>query len=302
MRLLASNGLPLALRLPSPGCDNPSVNRLAGVWDARATIYRAGGHHVAEHGPAQQPDGHRLGDVVRGDDQMGAARPPAPASPARPLPGVLAAAGATVQPVRAAALGGRPRLRPQQAPQTGHAAGSWQRGDAAALRREPDERAVRPHLPPVGNDPGRGLWRWLRAGVAVPSLARRRPRPFAGAALADQRLTHCCRRRGRGAGDVVPTSQRLPGRGPDAAGGGWHAASLLPDLANPSVARDVLQRGWRTGQVVDKLLLGNNPQSLLSGEPGIDKRAVWSGPRTIADVKQVGVDRTGNRSNQNIID
>src|SRR5665647_647023 len=69
--------------------------------------------------------------------------------------------------------------------------------------------------------------------------------------------------------------------------GGLHPASLLPDLANPSVARDVLQRGWRTGQVVDKLLLGNNPQSLLSGEPGIDKRAVWSGPRTIADVKRV---------------
>src|SRR5680860_1440625 len=69
--------------------------------------------------------------------------------------------------------------------------------------------------------------------------------------------------------------------------GGLHAVSLLPELANPSVAKDVLELGWRTGQVVDKLLLSNNPQTPLSGEPGIDKRAVWSGPRTIADVKRV---------------
>ena len=50
---------------------------------------------------------------------------------------------------------------------------------------------------------------------------------------------------------------------------------------------DVLELGWRTGKVADKLLLGHNPQTPFSGEPGVDKRAVWSGPRTIKEVKRV---------------
>jgi hypothetical protein len=50
---------------------------------------------------------------------------------------------------------------------------------------------------------------------------------------------------------------------------------------------DALELGWRTGQVADALLLGHNPQNLFSGEPGVDKRAVWSGPRSIKEVKRV---------------
>jgi diacylglycerol O-acyltransferase len=69
--------------------------------------------------------------------------------------------------------------------------------------------------------------------------------------------------------------------------GGRHAISLLPELANPSLAKEMLELGWKTGKVADKLLLGHNPQTPFKGEPGVEKRAVWSGPRTIKDVKRV---------------
>ena len=69
--------------------------------------------------------------------------------------------------------------------------------------------------------------------------------------------------------------------------GGLHAISLLPEVVNPSRAAEVLEFGWRTGKVVDTLLLGHNPQTLFSGDPGIAKRAVWSGPRRITEVKNV---------------
>ena len=68
---------------------------------------------------------------------------------------------------------------------------------------------------------------------------------------------------------------------------GVHAISQLPELANPSTAKDVLEVGWRTGKIADKLLLGQSPPSLFSGEPGVEKRAVWSGPRKVTDVKKV---------------
>lgn len=69
--------------------------------------------------------------------------------------------------------------------------------------------------------------------------------------------------------------------------GGLRAMSLLPGLARPSRAVDLLELGWKTGKIADKLLLGNNPETPFSGEPGIEKRAVWSGPRTVEDVRRV---------------
>jgi diacylglycerol O-acyltransferase len=68
---------------------------------------------------------------------------------------------------------------------------------------------------------------------------------------------------------------------------GLHALSLFPELVNPSRAMAVIDLGWRAGQVADALLLGHNPQNLFEGEPGVDKRAVWSGPRAVKDVKAV---------------
>jgi WS/DGAT/MGAT family acyltransferase len=89
------------------------------------------------------------------------------------------------------------------------------------------------------------------------------------------------------AGGLLGAAQALRDTGAQTVRGGLRAISLLPELANPSLAKDMLELGWRTGKIADKLLLGHNPQTPFSGEPGVDKRAVWSGPRTIDDVKSV---------------
>ncbi|MEP7193910.1 MAG: wax ester/triacylglycerol synthase domain-containing protein [Actinomycetota bacterium] len=89
-------------------------------------------------------------------------------------------------------------------------------------------------------------------------------------------------------GGVMGAAREVLDTGAQAVRGGLRAISLLPELVNPSRARDVLELGWRTGKVVDTLLLGHNPPSLFSeGTPGVDKRAVWSGPRTIKEIKSV---------------
>jgi diacylglycerol O-acyltransferase len=69
--------------------------------------------------------------------------------------------------------------------------------------------------------------------------------------------------------------------------GGLHTMSMLPQLANPSHLVDVLELGGQTGKIANKLLLGYNPHTPLSGEPGVEKRAVWSQPRQVSDVKRV---------------
>lgn len=66
-----------------------------------------------------------------------------------------------------------------------------------------------------------------------------------------------------------------------------HTMIQLPRLAKPSNVVDVLELGWKTGKIADKLLLGHNPLTPLSGEPGIEKRAVWCEPRPVAEVKRV---------------
>jgi diacylglycerol O-acyltransferase len=89
-------------------------------------------------------------------------------------------------------------------------------------------------------------------------------------------------------GGLTGAARALRDTGVQTVRSGLHAISLLPELANPFRAGDVLELGWRTGKVVDTLVLGHNPPNLFSeGAPGIDKRAVWSGPRTIKEVKRV---------------
>ena len=88
-------------------------------------------------------------------------------------------------------------------------------------------------------------------------------------------------------GGLIGAARSLIDTGAQAVRSGLEAISLIPELVNPSRAIDVLELGWRTGKVADTLLLGHNPQSLFSGEPGVDKRAVWSGPRAIEEVKRV---------------
>ena len=69
------------------------------------------------------------------------------------------------------------------------------------------------------------------------------------------------------------------------------AASLwsqLPRAITPAFTREALTVAAQTGHIADKLLLGANPESPLSGTPGVAKRAVWAQPRQIGDLKRIG--------------
>jgi diacylglycerol O-acyltransferase / wax synthase len=70
--------------------------------------------------------------------------------------------------------------------------------------------------------------------------------------------------------------------------GALHMFGEIPGLMHSSFAVEALTAAWQTGQIADKLLLGHNPDSPLSGDPGRAKRAVWSQPRPVADIKLVG--------------
>lgn len=56
----------------------------------------------------------------------------------------------------------------------------------------------------------------------------------------------------------------------------------------PRRVGDVLVQTGRVAEIVNKLLLGRNPPTVLRGEPGVAKRAVWSRPFPLAGVKQLG--------------
>jgi diacylglycerol O-acyltransferase len=64
--------------------------------------------------------------------------------------------------------------------------------------------------------------------------------------------------------------------------------SALPGLARPSALLDVITLAQQSGHVADKLLLRSNPPSALGGRPGIEKRAVWSSPRPLSEIKRIG--------------
>lgn len=66
------------------------------------------------------------------------------------------------------------------------------------------------------------------------------------------------------------------------------ALSEASKLARPSVVRDAVTLVSQTAHIADKLLLGSNPPGPLLGQPGIAKRAVWSRPHPIAQIKKIG--------------
>ena len=69
------------------------------------------------------------------------------------------------------------------------------------------------------------------------------------------------------------------------------ARSLLSGAtraARPSVVRDAVTLAAQTAHVADKLLLGSNPPGPLLGDPGPDKRAVWSRPHPVAQIRAIG--------------
>lgn len=81
-----------------------------------------------------------------------------------------------------------------------------------------------------------------------------------------------------------------PVTGPVSAGlrGALHMFGEIPAVLHPSYALEALSTAWQAGLIADKLLLGHNPDSPLSAPPGQAKRAVWSQPRPLIDIKAVG--------------
>lgn len=66
------------------------------------------------------------------------------------------------------------------------------------------------------------------------------------------------------------------------------AVTGILGLTTPSGVVGAARQVLRTGQVLDDLLLTSTPDNPLSGTPGIHKRAVWSQPWPLADLKHVG--------------
>ena len=64
-------------------------------------------------------------------------------------------------------------------------------------------------------------------------------------------------------------------------------SGLMRRAARPSLVSDAFQLAQQTTHIADKLLLGTVPDSPLTGTPGIDKRAVWSSPRPVDEVKRI---------------
>lgn len=67
-----------------------------------------------------------------------------------------------------------------------------------------------------------------------------------------------------------------------------NAINEASKLVRPSVVRDAFTLVSQTAHIADKLLLGSNPPGPLLGQPGLAKRAVWSRPHPIAQIKAIG--------------
>ena len=68
----------------------------------------------------------------------------------------------------------------------------------------------------------------------------------------------------------------------------WRSGSVLVGTATPAGLVGAATLGVRTSQVVRDLLLTHNPDTALGGAPGLRKRAVWSHPLPLADLKRAG--------------
>ena len=73
-----------------------------------------------------------------------------------------------------------------------------------------------------------------------------------------------------------------------AAKGAIHLATLLPRALTPAAAVEAVTVAMQTGHIADKLFLGSNPDTPLGGAIGVPKRAVWSQPRPLSEVKRMG--------------
>ncbi len=92
-------------------------------------------------------------------------------------------------------------------------------------------------------------------------------------------------------GGLMGAAASLTGAATSAVLGGLHLLSELPALtrpsALPSTVVDVLNLVQQSSVIANKLILGTMPESPIVGTPGVAKRAVWSEPLDIADVKTI---------------
>ncbi len=66
-----------------------------------------------------------------------------------------------------------------------------------------------------------------------------------------------------------------------------HMVKDVPRLFDPHLAGDAFTQAERTGAIANKLLLGPKPHAPFSGVPTVAKRAVWSEPFPLEDVKRI---------------
>lgn len=83
-------------------------------------------------------------------------------------------------------------------------------------------------------------------------------------------------------------ASRALGTASSAVRGGRDLLRVAPRVLDPAAALEALTVVRQTLHIADKLLLGSRPESPLSGTPGLLKRAVWSRPRSLVDLKVVG--------------
>ncbi len=238
--------------------------------------------------------------LLDGAGRLGAGRGGRAAPARRPLPRVLAARGRT-RPTRSACRTGRTttRLLPEPAPAPRHARGARRHRDAAALRRGADAAPARPATARCGSCTSSTATR--AATSSSPGSTTRSPTA--------SRWPRCCSRSPTPTPTATssrPTPRRSSPRPRRAAAALLSAASWVtrpvaagmkgarsllgefPSALNPAYAVEALTVARQTGHIADKLLLGQNPESVLNGDTGVEKRAVWSRPRPLHDIKRVG--------------
>ena len=91
-----------------------------------------------------------------------------------------------------------------------------------------------------------------------------------------------------GLGPLRSTAERAAGVTAASAHMAAQVWSQLPNVLTPAFTRNALTVAAQTGHIADKLLLGVNPDTPLSGTPGVAKKAVWAQPRQICDIKSIG--------------
>ncbi len=90
------------------------------------------------------------------------------------------------------------------------------------------------------------------------------------------------------AGDGPGVASSIASAAGSAVRGVAHLATALPRSFTPAAAVEAVTIALQTGHIADKLFLGSNPDTPLRGPIGVPKRAVWSQPRSLAQVKRMG--------------